>query len=59
MNWLGCDGGLVDRVSDSGPYDASSNPFGERKIKINEKEAVVGPCLKKRDLVTRLIKLLQ
>ena len=38
-------GGLVDRAADSGPYDPSLIPFGEKKEN-NQKEAGVGSYLK-------------
>ena len=38
-------GGLVDRATDSGPYDPSLIPLGEKKEN-NQKEAGVGPHLK-------------
>ena len=40
---LGHGGGLVDRAADLGPCGPSSIPLGEKKRKINEKEAGLGP----------------
>ena len=39
----------MDRAADSGPYDPSSTPLGEKKEKKRKKEtlAEVGPYLKK------------
>ena len=43
QSWGRGGGGLVDRVTDSGPCDPSSIPLGEKKEN-KQKEAGVGQC---------------
>ena len=51
-SWSGCGGGLADRAADSGPYDLSLIPLGEKKE--NKRERGRGwPFKNSQKLVSR------